>query len=228
VPYPGYRWSIAGEPARYPHEYVKGKPAKLLTLLNPKTGRAIAKGVKRSSNAVLHPWLQETLEEIVENLPNPNQEETQEARRKSWRKWQEGIKTPFTLLEELPALKMVLILDNLAGHKTPSFVVWLMEHGIMPLYTPIAGSWLNMTESLQSIIKRRALGGQHPKTAEETICRLEEATESWNRNPTPFIWGGKRANRRERRREKYKRLQGSGASVKEEGIGKINRYVRGK
>lgn len=67
---------------------------------------------------------------------------------------------PFTLLKELPPLKMVLILDNLAGHKTPSFVVWMMEDGIMPLYTPIAGGWLNMAESVQNIVKRRALGGQ--------------------------------------------------------------------
>ena len=72
-------------------------------------------------------------------------------------------------------MKMVMILDNLAGHKTPAFVLWLVEHGIMPLYTPIAGSWLNMAESLQNIIKRRALSGQQPRTAEETIQWLEEA-----------------------------------------------------
>lgn len=188
----------------------------------------IGKGVKSCSNAVLHPWLQETLGEIVESLPRASPEESQEERRKSWEKWQEGLRIRFTLLEELPSLKMVLILDNLAGHKTPSFVVWMMEHGIMPLYTPIAGSWLNMAESVQSIVKRRALGGEHPKTAEETIHRLEEAIESWDRHPTPFIWGGKRARRRERRREKLRKLQGSGARVKEKGRSKINRYVRGK
>ena len=74
-----------------------------------------------------------------------------------------------------------------------------------------------MAEGLQNIVKRRALGGQYPKTAEETIQRLEDATENWNRHPTPFIWGGKRAKRRERRREKLKQLQGSGAKVKEKG-----------
>ena len=55
---------------------------------------------------------------------------------------------------------MLLVLDNLKGHKTPAFVHWLMEHGVMPLYTPIAGSWLNMAESIQRIIVRRALAGQ--------------------------------------------------------------------
>jgi len=26
------------------------------------------------------------------------------------------------------------VLDNLAGHKTPELVLWLLAHGIMPLY----------------------------------------------------------------------------------------------
>ena len=59
---------------------------------------------------------------------------------------------------------MLLVLDNLAGHKTPAFVCWLFEHGIMPLYTPVGGSWLNMAESIQRVLKRRALGGQHPES----------------------------------------------------------------
>jgi hypothetical protein len=59
-------------------------------------------------------------------------------------------------------MRMLLVLDNLAGHKTPEFVCWLFAHGIMPLYTPVGGSWLNMAESIQRILKRRALDGQHP------------------------------------------------------------------
>ena len=61
---------------------------------------------------------------------------------------------------------MLLVLDNLAGHKTPEFVCWLFAHGIMPLYTPVGGSWLNMAESIQRILKRRALDGQHPTDGE--------------------------------------------------------------
>src|SRR5215210_5913706 len=52
--------------------------------------------------------------------------------------------------------------DNLAGHKTPDLVVWLCQHGVMPLYTPVGGSWLNMAESIERVLKRRALDGQHP------------------------------------------------------------------
>lgn len=57
---------------------------------------------------------------------------------------------------------MLLVLDNLVGHKTPALVVWLFAQGIMPLYTPLGGSWLHMTESVQRILTRRALHGQHP------------------------------------------------------------------
>jgi hypothetical protein len=39
---------------------------------------------------------------------------------------------------------------------------WLFQQGIMPLYTPLGGSWLNMAESVQRIIVRLALSGQHP------------------------------------------------------------------
>jgi hypothetical protein len=36
-------------------------------------------------------------------------------------------------------------------------VRWLFQHGVMPLYTPLSGSWLNMAEALQRIVVGRAL-----------------------------------------------------------------------
>ena len=44
----------------------------------------------------------------------------------------------------------------------PDLVLWLCAHGVMPLYTPVGGSWLNMAESIERVLKRRALDGQHP------------------------------------------------------------------
>ncbi len=72
-----------------------------------------------------------------------------------------GLDQPLPLPDDLPPLRMLLVWDNLAGHKTPSLVDWLIQHGIMPLYTPLGGSWLNMSESIQRILERRALAGQH-------------------------------------------------------------------
>jgi hypothetical protein len=101
--------------------------------------------------------------------------------------------------------------DNLAGHLTDDLVDWLFDHGILPLYTPLSGSWLNMAESVQRIIVRRALSGQHPKTAQQIIAWLEQTVAGWNRKPTPFVWNGKRRRRRERAR--LRRLGGSRAAV---------------
>jgi hypothetical protein len=106
---------------------------------------------------------------------------------------------------------MLLVLDNLAGHKTPELVCWLFEHGVMPLYTPVGGSWLNMAESLQRILKRRALDGQHPESTGQIIAWFEAVAAHWDAAPTPFEWGGERADRRRRQRERRHRLGGSGA-----------------
>ena len=114
----------------------------------------------------------------------------------------------------LRALLVLLVLDNLAGHKTPSLVLWLVRHGVMPLYTPLGGSWrspAHMAESIQRILIRRGLGGQHPQTPAAIVAALEATTRGWNAHPTPFEWGGKRAARRRRSRERQHRLGGSGA-----------------
>ena len=78
---------------------------------------------------------------------------------------------------------MLLVLDNLAGHKTPAFVCWLFAHGIMPLYTPVGGSWLNMAESIQRILKRRALNGQHPTDVGQIIALVRGGGEALERGP---------------------------------------------
>ncbi len=81
----------------------------------------------------------------------------------------------------------------------------------MPLYTPVGGSWLNMAESLQRILKRRALDGQYPTDTAQIIAWYEAAAGHGSGAPTPFVWGGKRAARRQRQRERRHRLGGSGA-----------------
>jgi hypothetical protein len=106
----------------------------------------------------------------------------------------------------------LLILDHLAGHKSAAFVCWLMTHGIMPLYTPLSGRWLNRAESIQRILVDRALAGQHPESPAQLIEWLEAVARGWNAHPNPFIWGGKRALRRQRARERRYILSGSGAT----------------
>ncbi len=211
LPYPGTHWQPLGLPARHPHDYLRCGTAKQLTLFHPASGRVRVKGVRRCTNAVLHPWLETELAQILAVLPAPTATLSVTENRRRWERWQEGLTVRITLPEDLPPLRMLLVLDNLTGHLTASFVLWLFDHGIMPLYTPLSGSWLNMAESIQRILTRRALVGHHPQTPEEIIGWLEATADGWNRAPTPFVWGGKRQARRERARQRRHALGGSGA-----------------
>lgn len=213
VAFAGNSWQESGQPLRQRHEYVRDGTAKLLTLFHPATGNVIATGVTRCPNAVLHKWLTEELSAILAAMPLKPALDV-EVNREMWKGWQHDLQWPITLPDELPALRMLLVMDNLKGHKTPEFVLWMFSHGIMPLYTPLSGSWLNMCESVQRIIKRRALECQHPQTTDEIIRLLEATVRGWNREPTPFEWGGKRAARRARGRQRRHVLGGSGACVR--------------
>ena len=211
MPYPGQSWEPQEQPQRQPHEYLRNGTAKLLTLFHPADGQLRTKGVTSCINVVLHGWLRQELSDILSALPDPGPTPTAEAIQATWATWTAGLTHYPTLPTEPVAARLLLVLDNLAGHRTPAFVLWLFEHGIIPLYTPLGGSWLNMAESIQRIIARRALEGQHPQSPAEIIAWLEAATRGWNRQPTPFVWGGKRAARRSRSRQRRYALGGSGA-----------------
>ncbi len=199
-----------GCPKRLPHEYIREGTAKLMTLFHPASGKVRVKGVPGTPNKVLHAWLQRQLEDILNRLPPDS---GLPAKPEMWSQWQQGLSVRITLPKDPKRLRMLLIMDNLAGHLTPGFVCWLFDHGIMPLYTPVGGSWLNLSESMQHILVQRALAGQDLYMPEQIIFNLEQAARAWNKNPTPFTWGGRRRVRRQRARERMHRLAASGACV---------------
>jgi hypothetical protein len=212
VPHPGESWRPEGHPAGQPHEYVRNGTAKVLTLFRPADGRVRVEGATTVPNTVLHPWAKRELTSILAELPALPP--TADGSRAAWDRWQSGLGMPITLPAELPPLRVLLVLDNLAGHRTPAFVLWLFAHGVMPLYTPLSGSWLNMAESIQRVLKRRALDGQHPDSPGDIIARFDAVAKHWNAAPTPFVWGGKRAARRKRERERRHAVGGSGACTR--------------
>lgn len=172
IPQTGTHRQAVGRPARYSHEHLRHGTAKMLTLFHPATGQVRVKGVTSCPNVILHAWLEAQLSTILEALP-PGKLLPEDDNRAAWERWQTGLTLKPTLGENLPPLRMLLIMDNLAGHLTASFVVWLFDNGIMPLYTPLSGSWLNMTESIQRILVGRALDGQTPANSAEIIDWLE-------------------------------------------------------
>ena len=210
IPQSGIDWQRLLCPARYPHEHVRHGTAKLLTLFHPSTGTVRVKGVRNCPNAILHAWLKQQLLTILGSLP-PVAALAESDNRAKWEHWQAGLTVKPTLSAELPPLRLLLIMDNLAGHKTRAFVEWLFAHGVMPLYTPFSGSWLNMTESVQRIISHRALDGTAPASPEDIIKWLEQTARGWNADPTPFIWAGGRHHRRQRAYLRRHPLGGSGA-----------------
>lgn len=187
-----------------------------MTLFRPATGELRAKGVTSVTNAVLHPWLQEQLLSVLESEETARNKQTSQmatcektVEADQYHQWETWL--GWRLSDRYPPLRMLLVWDNLAGHRNDAMVSWLFLHGIMPLYTPLSGSWLNMAESVQRIIVRRALSGQYPQTQEQIIEWLEQTVAGWNQDPTPFVWNGKRRERRQRAR--LKRLAGSGAAA---------------
>ncbi len=217
VPYPGESWEPAGEPRRRPHEYVRRGTAKLLTFCSirpPERGQG-ARGVMRTTNAILHPWLREELADIVEGLPGREAPSDPEENLAEWKSWQEGLSVRITLPEELPPLRMLLVWDNLIGHLNAELLtvdVFEGDHGALHAF-----GWQLVehgAESIQRILVRRALCGEHPRYPDEIIEWLEGAARGWNRDPTPFEWGGRRAERRVRARKRRHALGGSGACAR--------------
>jgi hypothetical protein len=211
-PYPGASWAVNGHPLQQPHEYGREGTAKLLTLFHPSDGQVFVKGVRRTTNVILHAWLSEQLLTILAALP-PLVQRPAYLDRLCWEIWRDGLLHTVTWPLQLPRLRLLLIMDNLVGHKNPKWLIWCFQHGILPLYTPLGGSWLNMAESVQRLFKRRAIDGQYPTSPHQIILALEAVARHWNAHPTPFVWAGKRKAHRDRAAFKRHRLAASGAAT---------------
>jgi hypothetical protein len=226
APYAGPSWQQAGQPAEYPHEYFRDGTAKMLTLFHPHSGEVRVKGVTDTRHETLHGWLKGELTAILATLLEPPPVTEAQANRAAWESWRAGVTVKATLSADLPPLRLLLVMDNLTGHKTPDWLIWCFQHGILLIFTPLGGSWLHMAESIQRILKRRALDGFYPPDVQTIIDRLETAAGGWNAHPTPFVWNGKRRMRRQRAREKHlHRVGGSGAATPRP-IARLNHWRR--
>lgn len=124
IPYAGASWQPEGQPECQPHEYFQEGTAKLLTLLHPKTGHVRVKGVTDTRNETLHTWLKSELSAILEALPAPVSALDDNANRQFWESWRAGVQVKATLSAQLPPLRVLLVMDNLIGHKNPEWLIW--------------------------------------------------------------------------------------------------------
>jgi len=211
VPYAGASWQPTACPRQQPHEYIRNGTAKLLTLFHPASGQVRVKGVTSTTNAVIHTWLQDQLTDILCALPPVTDPPPVDPA--NWERWRADVRTKTTLPSVLPPLRLLLVLDNLVGHHTPAWLCWCFAHGILPIFTPLGGSWLNMAESIQRLLKRRALDGQSYASPQAIIHALEAVAAHWNQHPTPFIGSGQRRERRRTATLPTYSLPASGASA---------------
>lgn len=169
------------------------------------------KGVTGTTNPILLGWLKAQLTQILQTLPEPSPG-TAYPERLIWEQWQESLTRRVGLPLQVSPLRLLLVMDNLTGHKNPDGLCWCFAQGILPLYTPLGGSWLNRAESIQRLLKRRALEGQECLSPQPMIQALEAVAAHWNARPTPFVWAGKRRARRTRTARSMHRLGASGAA----------------
>jgi hypothetical protein len=155
-PYPGIGWNSMEQPQRLPHEYFREGTAKVLTLLHPGSGQVKIKGVLRSNNETLHPWLKTELTCILQQNSHAQSKLSGEANLTSWQFWMEGLSVKLSLPDPLPPLRMLLVWDNLKGHRSTSIVTWLLTQGVMPLYTPLEYGRVISADSTTTSFRRSA------------------------------------------------------------------------
>ena len=107
--------------------------------------------------------------------------------------WQAGVTRPL-LPHDLPPLRLLLVWDNLTGHKTPTWCCGCARMALCPSTRPwaAAGStWRND----QRVLKRRALDGQHPHSPAEIGSWFEQTAQPGMSSRPRFV-DGKRRQRR--------------------------------
>jgi transposase len=86
-------------------------------------------------------------------------------------------------------LAVHVILDNLAAHKTPTVQKWLLRHKRFHLhFTPTYGSWMNLVERWFSALTTKKLQRSAHHSVKELAADITAWADTWNENPTPFVW----------------------------------------
>jgi len=95
--------------------------------------------------------------------------------------------------ERTPADRQLhLIVDNYATHKHPKVRAWLVRHPRFHLhFTPTSASWLNMVERFFRDLTTKRLRRGVFHSLPELVAALEEYLNTYNLEPTPFVWTAK-------------------------------------
>ena len=91
---------------------------------------------------------------------------------------------------DIPVGKIVhVVLDNVATHKTPEVLKWLLRHPRWVFhFTPTSGSWLNAVETFFSALTRRRLRRGVFRSIAELQAAINHYLHEHNDDPKPFVW----------------------------------------
>jgi len=84
---------------------------------------------------------------------------------------------------------MILIMDNLAVHKTLDVRLWALVHPqVRFLFQPTYSPWLNLIEPWWKTLRTLALKGRRFNDAAEIPTAIHAATDFWNQQRHPYRW----------------------------------------
>lgn len=107
-----------------------------------------------------------------------------------------------------PERALHLILDNDATHKHPKVKTWLKRHPRFHLhFTPTSASWLNMVERFFRDLTTKRLRRGVFHSVPELVAALEGYLQTYNQEPTPFVWTAKAKDILMKVKRARKRLQ---------------------
>lgn len=106
---------------------------------------------------------------------------------------QEWLKFLKLIDEQTPVDRQLhLILDNYATHKHPKVKAWMARHPRFHLhFTPTSASWLNMVERFFRDLTTKRLRRGIFHSVPELVAALEGYLDTYNQEPTPFVWTAK-------------------------------------
>jgi transposase len=106
------------------------------------------------------------------------------------RREQEFLELLHALRARWPRGRLVIILDNLSVHSTPTIKAWLraQDGRVRFEFLPLHASWLNQIELWFSILQRQVLQRASDASYRQRGERISRFTRRWNRTARPFRW----------------------------------------
>lgn len=92
--------------------------------------------------------------------------------------------------------RVYAILDNLRTHRAVDVLLWSLTHPRWEfVFQPTYAAYLNLIEPWWKILRSLALKGRRFETWDELWAAVERATDYWNTQAHPFVWGQRKRRR---------------------------------